>query len=73
MATAALDGYGPHKEEQSNRTEALATLGNQDAGDKNIAVRFLLAVKGVLLSSLINILLVFVPVGIVARKLDHPL
>jgi hypothetical protein len=31
-------------------------------------MRFLLIIKGVLLSSIVNVLLVFVPVGIAIRK-----
>lgn len=46
-----------------------AVVENEKAEYKNMVVRFLLVVRTILCSSIINVLLVFVPVGIAVRKL----
>lgn len=66
--TAAPDGP---KQEKSNQPSADA---HGDAVQKktSIASRFVLAIKAILFSSIINVLLVFVPVGIAVRKFHPP-
>ncbi|KAK4144825.1 Sodium/calcium exchanger protein-domain-containing protein [Dichotomopilus funicola] len=73
-ATTALD---EQKQEQpkypgSPPPPPIQTPDNDKKASQNVAVRFLLAVRDVLLSSYVNILLVFVPVGMAAHTAKLP-
>jgi hypothetical protein len=61
-----------HKQEHSDTTAA-SEPAKRGLSISNAARRFLRAVKAVLFSSVINVLLVFVPVGIAVRKFSTPL
>jgi hypothetical protein len=58
----------PHKQEHSNPTAASEPGNGEPGRGSKVVMRFLLIIKGVLLSSVVNALLVFVPVGIAVRK-----
>lgn len=62
--TATSGGQGPEKMDQTSG-DSPETQGDEK---QNMAMRFLLVVKAILFSSIVNILLVFVPVGIAVRK-----
>ncbi|KAH6619384.1 Sodium/calcium exchanger protein-domain-containing protein [Chaetomium sp. MPI-SDFR-AT-0129] len=73
-ATTALD---EQKQEQQPKYPGslpppIQTPDNDKKASQNVAVRFLLAVRDILLSSYVNILLVFVPVGIAAHTAKLP-
>lgn len=69
-ATTALDGQKqqPQPEYPKSPLPPIQTPENDGETSQNVAVRFLHATQNVLLSSYVNILLVFVPVGIAARE-----
>lgn len=57
-----------HKQERSDHTAASEPdNGGLDRSIRSAAMRFLLIIKTVLFSSVVNVLLVFVPVGIAVR------
>ena len=58
---------GGHKKEQSDEPSQHAH-DDQEPEKRHVLMRFVLAVKAILFSSIINVLLVFVPVGIAVRE-----
>ena len=71
MNIAVTFDQNGYEHAQPNCATVPVTPDNGIPGKENPALRFLLAIKIVLFSSVVNIMLVFVPVGIAARKLDN--
>ena len=71
MDIAATFDQNGYEHAQPNFATVPVTPDNGIPGKKKLGLRFLLAIKIVLFSSVVNIMLVFVPVGIAARKLAN--
>ena len=68
MDIAATLYENGHEQVHPNCAAVLATPDDGTPEKRNPALGFLLAIKAVLFSSVVNIMLVFVPVGVAARK-----
>lgn len=67
-SSGATGGSG-HEKEQPSYTKSTAALGDGNPVPNNLVVRFLLAIKHIFLSSIVNVLLVFVLAGVAVRRL----
>ncbi|KAG7292792.1 hypothetical protein NEMBOFW57_002835 [Staphylotrichum longicolle] len=70
-SSRASDGSG-HEKEQPNYTRSTAAPGVKSTVPSNLVVRFLLVIKHIFRSSVVNILLVFVPAGIAVHFAQLP-